>query len=148
MTGQIPRLPDSQKDWDDLLNQLHCGTQVHISAQKGNLQLRLFLDTEEDNTTYLTVVLGLFRFSPKTPALSDGQEFFELGGQRIMCGFDVWNEVYRPSGVPLLQKTVTDIACSVIVNAILDLSADVDAWQKDYLLLAAQLEQKTVDFDL
>ena len=148
MAGQIPNLPDSQKDWDDLLNQLHCGMQVHVSAQKGNLQLRLFLDTEEDSTTYLTVVLGLFRFSPKTPALSDGREFFELGGRRIMCGFDVWNEVYRPSGVPLLQKTVKDIACSVIVNAILDLSADVDTWEKDYLLLVAQSEQKTVDFDL
>lgn len=129
MNSQFPQLPTTQEGWDDLLNQLYCGMPVHISAAKGSLQVRMRMEVEDDDTCHLLVVLGLYRpYPPKSPSISESSEFFELGGQRIMLGFDPW-EARQASGVPLLQKAVEDITRSVIKNAILDLACDVDDWR-------------------
>ena len=128
MINQLPRLPRNNKDWKELLSQLHCGIQVEVPAPEGHLQLRIQLEIEDDNTPYLLVVLGLYRSRPKSPSLWEGAEFFELGGQRIMCGFDPWSAVHQKSGAPLLQKTVEEVARSVIRNGLSDFACDVTNW--------------------
>lgn len=125
MPGQTPQLPSNPKGWEELLTQLYCGMQVDIPATEGYLQLRIRLEIEDDNTPYLLVVVGLYRPHPKSPSLWEGSEFFELGARRIMCGFDPWNAVHKESGVLLLQKTIEDIAPSVVANAIRDLQSGV-----------------------